>query len=466
MNSIKIKFLGACGTVTGSRFLIECEDDNILIECGLFQGSRELRSHNWDPFPYPASEIKNIALTHAHIDHSGYLPRLVRNGYSGKAHVTTCTRDLLGILLPDAAMLQEEDAAFYNRKKLSRHAKALPLFTSLDAKRALQLLVQHKPSRESNIGDRFTIEFIPIGHILGACMIKLTIRNDNKETKILFSGDIGRYYAPILNDPTPPPLCDILVIESTYGDRLHVKTPSPREELGEAVIRIVDNKGVLLIPAFAVGRTQDILYHLRTLEMDNRIPEIPVYVDSPMAIDVTQIYMNHPERFDDELLGYIQKDKNFLNPGYFHMVRSPVESRKLNSLGGPMIIISASGMLTGGRIRHHLYHRISDPSAELLFVGFQAEGTRGRALQEGAKTIHVFKDELPVRARISSIEGFSAHADYEEMLKWLSGIPEPPKQIFVVHGEDKVRPVFAAKIKDQFSQSEVLIPNLKDEHEI
>jgi len=466
MGKIKLRFLGACGSVTGSRFLVECDDDNILIDCGLFQGSRELRAHNWDPFPVPANEIRNIALTHAHIDHSGYLPRLVHNGFSGKIHVTKCTHDLLWILLPDAAMLQEEDAAFYNRKKISRHAKALPLFTILDAKRALRLLIPHEPSRESKIGERFTLEFIPIGHILGACMIELRINCDEKQITILFSGDIGRYGVPILNDPTAPPRCDALVIESTYGDRLHEKEPSPRERLEEVINRVASNNGVLLIPSFAVGRTQDVLYHISALEKEKRIPEIPVYVDSPMAISVTDIYLHHPERFDAEMRDYMRKDRNFLNPQNFHMVRSPAESRKLNSMSGPMIIISASGMLTGGRIRHHLYHRISDPATELLFVGYQADGTRGRQIIEGAKTTHIFKEEIPVRARISSIEGFSAHGDYEEMLKWLLGIPEPPKRIFVVHGEDSVRPVFATKLKEKLPSSEVIMPGLNQQYSL
>jgi metallo-beta-lactamase family protein len=463
-SEISIKFFGACGTVTGSRFLVECGEDNILIDCGMFQGERETKNLNWQPFPHPPQDVKRIAVTHSHIDHTGYMPRLVRNGFNGKIHCTRATGELLNILLPDAAMIQEEDAAFYNRKRLSRHEKALPLYTSLDAKRTLAKIINHKHSEVIHLSDNFQLEFKIIGHILGANMILLTVKNRGKDLRILFSGDIGRYGIPILKDPVNPPDADVLLIESTYGDRLHPKAPTPRDQLAEVVNRIAMTTGVLLIPAFAVGRTQEILYHLRVLELEGKIPAIPVYIDSPMAIDVTELYLRHHECFDREMIEHINEDGQFLNPKYFHMVRSPAESRKLNSQGGPSIIVSASGMLSGGRIRHHLYHKITNPANELLFVGYQAKGTRGRSLVEGAKTIHVFKEELAVRARVSMINGFSAHADYEEMLKWVSGMKTPPKQIFVVHGEDEVRPVFAEKLRLVFPDSEINIPAIDDSY--
>ncbi|MCD6218163.1 MBL fold metallo-hydrolase [bacterium] len=457
-----IRFFGACGTVTGSRFLVEHADDNILIDCGLFQGPREIRQLNRDPFPIPPADINHVAITHAHIDHSGYLPRLVRQGFDGKIHATCATSDLLQILLPDAAMIQEEDAAYYNRKKLSRHKKALPLYNSLDVKRALAHIQEHKPEEPFKLGENFQIVYHTIGHILGASMIYLKVGRGEDQKDILFSGDIGRYGVPILKDPVPPPQADCLVIESTYGDRLHTREPSPREQLAEVVNRIYENKGVLLIPSFAVGRTQNILYHLRVLEEEGTIPELPVFVDSPMAISVTNLYYNHPEHFDVELVEYISEDGEFLTPKNFHMTRSPAESRKLNHRDGPIIIISASGMLTGGRIRHHLYHHIQDPSTELLFVGYQAHGTRGRNLIENPDTIHIFKQEVKVRARITQINGFSAHADYEEMLKWASGMPKRPKRIFIVHGEEDVRPIWAKKLQKQFPDSEILIPEIED----
>lgn len=457
-----IRFFGACGTVTGSRFLVEHADENILIDCGLFQGARNARQRNWDPFPMMPSDINHVAITHAHIDHSGYLPRLVRHGYNGKIHTTCATSDLLQILLPDAAMIQEEDAAYYNRKKISRHKKALPLYNLLDAKRTLAHIKEHKPDVPFRISDNFQIEYHTIGHILGASMIHLTVGHGEDEKIILFSGDIGRYGVPILKDPFPPPQADCLVIESTYGDRLHTKEPSPREQLGEVVNRVYENKGILLIPSFAVGRTQNILYHLRVLEKEGIIPEMPVFVDSPMAISVTSLYYNHPEHFDVELIEHISEDGEFLTPRNFHMTRSPSESRKLNHRDGPAIIISASGMLTGGRIKHHLYHHISDPDTELLFVGYQAKGTRGRALLENPDTMYIFKQEVKVRARITQINGFSAHGDYEEMLKWASGMPKPPKRIFIVHGEEDVRPVWREKLQKQFPDSEILIPETED----
>ncbi len=457
-----IRFFGACGTVTGSRFLVEYADDNILIDCGLFQGPREIREYNWKPFPIPPADINHVAITHAHIDHTGYLPRLVRQGFDGKIHATRATGDLLQILLPDAAMIQEEDAAYYNRKKLSRHKKALPLYTSLDAKRALAHIQAHIPGEPYRLNDNFQIEYHTIGHILGASMIHLKVGHGENQKNIVFSGDIGRYGVPILKDPVPPPQADCLVIESTYGDRLHTREPSPREQLAEVVNRIYENKGVLLIPSFAVGRTQNILYHLRVLEEEETIPELPIFVDSPMAINVTNLYSSHPEHFDAELVEYISEDGDFLTPRNFHMTRSPADSRKLNHRDGPIIIISASGMLTGGRIRHHLYHHIQDPSTELLFVGYQAQGTRGRKLLDNPDTIYIFKQELKVRARVTQINGFSAHGDYEEMLKWASGMPKPPKRIFLVHGEEDVRLIWGEKLQKQFPDSEILIPEIED----
>ena len=457
-----IRFFGACGTVTGSRFLVEYADENILIDCGLFQGPREIREYNWKPFPIPPADINHVAVTHAHIDHTGYLPRLVSHGYEGRIHATIATSDLLQILLPDAAMIQEEDAAYYNRKKLSRHMKALPLYNSLDAKRALAHIQAHKPGEPVKINDNFQIEFHSIGHILGASMIHLKVGHGEDQKDILFSGDIGRYGVPILRDPVLPPQVDCLVIESTYGDRLHTRQPSPREQLAEVVNRIYENKSVLLIPSFAVGRTQNILYHLRVLEEEGTIPEIPVFIDSPMAINVTNLYSSHPELFDAELVEYISEDGDFLTPRNFFMTRSPADSRKLNNREGPIVIISASGMLTGGRIRHHLFHHIAKPDTELLFVGYQAHGTRGRNLLENPDTINIFKQELKVRARITQINGFSAHGDYEEMLRWASGMPKPPKRIFIVHGEEDVRPIFGEKLQKQFPDSEILIPEIED----
>ncbi|MFH1513829.1 MAG: MBL fold metallo-hydrolase [bacterium] len=462
LKETSIRFFGACGTVTGSRFLVEHCDDNVLVDCGLFQGPREIRKHNWDPFPFPPSDINRAVITHAHIDHSGYLPRLVRQEFNGKIHTTRATNDLLKILLPDAAMIQEEDAAFYNRKKISRHIRALPLYNSLDARRTLAHIKDHKPDESVNISENFKLEFKSVGHILGASMVHLTIGNDISRKEILFSGDLGRYGVPILNDPKPPPAVENLVMESTYGNRLHTSDPTPRAQLAEVLNRIYDSKSVLLIPSFAVGRTQEILYHIRILEQEGIIPEIPVYIDSPMAIDVTDVYFSHSEYFDDDLKKKISKNKDFLTPKNFHMTRSPAESRKLNNREGPMVIISASGMLSGGRIRHHLYHRISNPSTELLFVGYQAQGTRGRELLEGAETISIFKQELKVKARIAKINGFSAHGDYAEMLKWLSGMPQPPKRIFLVHGEEDVRSAWSEKISEKFPDSEIIIPDMED----
>jgi metallo-beta-lactamase family protein len=457
-NDTKITFYGACGTVTGSRYIVDHNSENLMVDAGLFQGDRELRQLNWDPFPVKPDMIRSIAMTHAHIDHTGYFPRLVRNGFNGKAHVTRATGDLLQFMLPDAAMIQEEDAAYYNRKKLSRHENAMPLYTSLDAKRALAKIVDHKADDQFQPSPMFNLRFISVGHILGASMIYVEAGPEKK--RILFSGDIGRYDVPILNDPVPPPETDTLIIESTYGDRLHPTSPPPRDALAEVVNRVYKNKGCLLIPAFAVGRTQEILYHLRTLELDDRIPVLPVYVDSPMAIKATKLYWSHTEYFDAELIEHISENEDFLTPRNFQMTRSPADSKNLNSLKGPIIIISASGMLSGGRIRHHLFHRLPDPETELLFVGYQAQGTRGRELQENPKTISLFKQDVTVRARVSTIDGFSAHADYGEMLKWVSQIPKPPKRIFIVHGEENVRPVFAEKLKAVFPDSEILLPKM------
>lgn len=424
-----LTFLGGVGTVTGSKYLIDTGGRQVLLDCGLFQGLAELRRRNWATPPFAADRIEAVVLSHAHIDHSGYLPVLVRNGFRGPILCTPGTADLLRVLLLDAAKLQEEEAAAANRYGYSKHRPALPLYTSDDAERALRLTAARRYGEPFPVTDGITAVFRRAGHILGSATVELGF----EQTRLLFSGDLGRWNRPILRDPEPVSRADVLLVESTYGDRTH--SPDPAGDLARIVHETAAGGGTLVVPAFAVGRTQELIWTLRQLEDAGRIPELPVFVDSPMAINVTEIYCRHPEDHDLEMSVLMDAKRCPLCCRQYHLVRTPRESKALNERTGPMIIISASGMATGGRVLHHLKRRLPDPRTTVLLPGFQAADTRGRKLQEGAREVRIHGQTVPVRARIESLDGLSAHADRDDILRWLAGFERPPRQVYVVHGE-------------------------------
>ena len=421
---------GAGGTVTGSKHLLENGESRVLLDCGLFQGLKELRQRNWAAPPVDPRTLGAVILSHAHIDHSGYLPRLCRDGFTGPVYCTPGTSDLLQVMLPDAAHLQEEEAAFANRHRTSKHDPALPLYTIADAERALAQV------KRVDFGQPFTAtrgveaRFTPSGHILGAGLVTCEIGG----RRLVFSGDLGRYDVPIMVDPEPVAEADVLLVESTYGNRVH-PPDDPADRLTAAVRRAVEQKGWLLIPAFAVGRSQEILYDLRELEKRGVIPSLPVFLDSPMGIQATAIYAAHTEEHDPVLARLVAGGTAPFAPKRFALSRSVEDSKRLNDTAGPGIIVAGSGMATGGRILHHLKRLLPDPKTTVLFVGYQAAGTRGRLLKDGAREIKMLGVTIPVNATIIISDAYSAHADREEILRWLGGFKRPPGMTYIVHGE-------------------------------
>jgi metallo-beta-lactamase family protein len=427
-----IQFLGAAGTVTGSRFLLEHDGQRVLVDCGLFQGRKELRLKNWEPQPVDPKSIDAVVLTHAHIDHTGGLPRFVKDGFRGPVYATSGTRDLCGILLPDSARIQEEEAQYANKERFSKHSPALPLYTEQDAFAALRLFESFGYERTRTIVPGVQLTFRRAGHILGSAICVFDLLSTKQ--RVVFTGDLGRYNAPILRDPEAVDTATTLVAESTYGDRAHDDV-DPMSALADAVNDTVKRGGVLVIPSFAVGRTQELLYRLRILESDKRIPSLPVFVDSPMACDATPLYLSHVADHDFEMRNITDGGESPLRTSRTRFITSAKESKALNGVREPAIIISASGMATGGRVLHHLKHRLPDPKSTVLFVGYQSEGTRGRRLLDGETSIKLHGQFVEVRAKIMKVSGFSAHADWTEMLRWMDGFTTPPKQVLLVHGE-------------------------------
>ncbi|HMQ00266.1 MAG TPA: MBL fold metallo-hydrolase [Cyclobacteriaceae bacterium] len=452
---VRLKFLGAAGTVTGSKYLLQIDQYNFLIDCGLFQGSKELRLRNWDKPAFDVEKIDAVILTHAHIDHSGYLPRLAKNGYTNNIHCTRPTADLLKILLLDSAKLQEEEANYARKKGYSKHADPKPLYTTDDAEDVMPLLKKHEFYKSFELAPGVEVKFYYAGHILGAASVEISIQGKSQSKKILFSGDIGRYDHPVLYDPFKVTEADVVLVESTYGnqtcDKDHIE-----DELAD-VVNKATGKGVLLIPAFSLGRTQSIIYHLNQLRLKKKIDHVNVYIDSPMAISVTDLYKYH-EQF------HKLKDNDLSDPKHpvfdsknIHYCRTQEESRSLNDIQKGAIIISASGMCTGGRILHHLFHRIKNPENTVLFVGFQAAGTRGRRILEKESTIRIFGIDVPLSCEVKEIKGMSAHADKSELMRWMSSIKDSPKQIFVVHGETESSQALAQSIQDELKWN-ALVP--------
>ncbi len=418
-----LRFLGATGTVTGSRYLVEADGQRILVDCGLFQGFKQLRLRNWNPFPVPPESISSVLLTHAHIDHSGYLPALFRNGFRGKIYATPSTIELCDLLLPDSGHLQEEEARYARRKAYSKHSEPLPLYTVDDAKAALEYFESVPFDQVLHLSETISARFVPAGHLLGAASVRLSVRGRT----IHFSGDIGRTKDPLMRGPMPFAGADILVTESTYGNRKHPDVDA-EAELGSIINRVAGRGGTILVPAFAVGRVQAVMLQIARLRNRGEIPHVPVYLNTPMGSDATEIYHHH----HDEHRVSQEDCKAMFNLA--ERVRTVEESKALNRQNDPKIIISASGMLTGGRILHHVVSFGQDPKNAIVLSGFQAGGTRGAALVAGSRSLRIFGEDVPIRAEVIQIEGLSGHADADGLLEWM-GHAHPPGMTYVTHGE-------------------------------
>lgn len=440
VEGFQITFLGAVGTVTGSKYLLENRDKKILIDCGLFQGLKELRLRNREPFAIPPKHLDAIILTHAHLDHSGFIPLLVKKGFKGKIYCTKATYDLCQILLPDSGYLQEEETRYARRKGYSKHRMPQALYTQKDAEKSLKHFKTVEFGVETEILDKFKVTFYGAGHILGASSVQ--IKSDDKS--IMFSGDLGRYDAPIMNDPVKIPHSDYLVVESTYGDREHKHDTHVDKEIASVINETAGKGGTLVIPAFAVGRSQDILYHVYKLKKDGKIPDVPVFLDSPMSIKVTNLLYKYAHK-----IRLTAKECLEMYKGATFTVTTQ-QSKSINEYTFPKIIISASGMATGGRILHHIRNFGTDYKNTILFVGYQAEGTRGRQILEGRRDIKIHGQFYSIKADIKQITNTSAHADYKEVLKWLGALDKTPTKIFVTHGEPDAANAMKEKIVKKF----------------
>ncbi len=464
----KISFYGGVGTVTGSKYLVEHDDKKILVDCGMFQGYKELRERNWQEPQFDPRSLDAVIITHAHIDHTGYLPRIVKLGFKGPVFTSRATNDLLKILLPDSGRIQEEDADYRNRNALTSHSPALPLYDENDANETLKLI--HPVPNDAtpvNICPGIKASFMVAGHIMGASLVLLELegaKENGEDLRFLFSGDLGHYDQPIVKDPASPPSCDYLMVESTYGNRLHGDVDSPTQ-MARIINEAAERNGPILIPAFAVGRTQEVLYLIRELEDEKRIPILPVIVDSPMAAKSTQVYGRWSEEHDEEYVSIINTKRHPLRTASMTTASSRDESMKLNSMKGTRIIISASGMMTGGRVMHHAMRMLPDENATVVFVGFQAAGTTGRRVQDGEKEVKIMKNWLPVRCHVEKVEGFSAHADWKAVLRWLEGVPNAPKTIFTTHGEPEAAEAMAEHIRERFGWN-VVVPGYEETIEL
>lgn len=443
-----IQFLGAAQTVTGSKHLLEVGGKRILVDCGIFQGPRKLRQRNWEPLPVEAGSIDAVVLTHAHIDHTGYLPRLIGLGFDGPVYATPPTVDLLAILLEDSGHLQEEEAGYRNKHGKTRFDKALPLYTAADGVAAAKRAEAIDFRTPFSLGEGISATFFPAGHIIGSAFIGFELENNGQPIRVIFSGDVGRYDIPILPDPTPIGAADYVVTESTYGGRVHDHEPVAHQ-LERIVNEAVERGGALIVPAFAVGRTQALMVYLNELERAGRIPCLPTFVDSPMAIDAYEIYSRHSKNFDDDTWARLTATDTPFRCRDFNLARSRQQSMAINRLDGPIIIISASGMVTGGRILHHMRRRLPDPRTTVLIVGYQAYGTRGRTLVEGAESVRIFGDDVPVNATIETLNGMSAHADSNELMAWLGSAGSDVEHAYAVHGEPDAAAVLVARIESE-----------------
>jgi metallo-beta-lactamase family protein len=462
---IKLRFLGAAQNVTGSRHLLEANGVRILVDCGLYQ-ERHFRKRNWDPFPIPPDSIDAVLLTHAHLDHCGLLPKLVKEGFNGKIYCTSATAELARIILLDSAKIQEEDA----EHKRKRHAKQgrkgpypeVPLYTTEDAQACFPLFSPLEYREAIPLGDGVEATFYDAGHVLGSSIIRAKVRWDGQERIILFSGDIGRTNRPILCDPTVFDAADYVLVESTYGDRLHDEAMDVKEMMGDVINLTKKAGGNIIVPSFALERSQEILYYINELLLDKAIPSLRIFLDSPMASKITEVFQHHSELFDEQMAKFIKNFGSPFNLSQVEMAGDAEQSKAINNIKGTVLVIAGSGMCTGGRIKYHLANNISRPQSSIMFVGYQAVGTLGRQIIDGAKKVRIHGQQYQVKANIVQVHGFSAHADRFELLTWLKGLQSPPRKVFVIHGEAESASNFADYLRRQTGW-DVSVPAYQDE---
>lgn len=460
---MKLHFLGANRQVTGSRYCLESGGRKVLVDCGMFQ-ERPYQSRNWEPSPIGPEEIEHLLLTHVHIDHCGLIPRFVRQGYRGPIHATRASIALAGVMLRDAASIQVEDAAYKKRRhrKEGRRGKhpELPLFDMNDVEITLPLFVSAPYQESVRLNENFTVTFHDAGHILGSAMLEIVVREAGESRTVLFSGDVGQWDKPLLHDPTLFDRADYVVMESTYGDRLHEDGGSIEDQLRDVINRTVGRGGNVIIPTFAVERAQELMYYISRLVHDDLIPDIPIFLDSPMAVDVTQIFRDFRDCLDEETWTLINSGESPLRFPGLRMVRSASESKRINQFKHPCIIMSTSGMCTAGRIKHHLRRNIRDRNSTVLFVGYQAHGTLGRQILEGRAEVRIHGGMLPVHAEVAQIFGFSGHADRKALLRWLTHLQEPPRYVFLTHGDQEAADSLASRIRRDLRWP-VVVPEYK-----
>ncbi len=462
--NIKLSFFGAAKNVTGSRYLLKANNKNILIDCGMYQ-ERDYRARNWEPFPIEPSTIDTVLLTHAHVDHCGFLPKLVKDGFKGDIYCTSATAEIAQIVLMDSAKLQFEDAK-YKKKRHKREGRVgpyplIPLYTVDDAKDTIRLLHGVRYNKETNIANNIDATFYDAGHILGSAMIKIIVKDGDENWSILFSGDIGRPDKVILNDPTVFEEADYVIMESTYGNRYHQEIRDIDDNLEEVVNEAYQAGGNIVIPSFAIERSQELLYELNLLLLEKRIPPMEVFVDSPMANKVTKVFRDHPELFDKEMKDLLEDNNSpfaFANLRYVNTVQ---ESKAVNNNRGTSIIIAGSGMCTGGRVKHHIVNNIADSASTLLFVGYQAIGTLGRIILDGAEEIRLFGKKFPMKMKVRRIEGFSAHAGKDELFDWITNLKKVPRRVFITHGEEKAAEHFSKYLQEKTGWN-TFVPEYKD----
>jgi metallo-beta-lactamase family protein len=462
---MKLKFLGAAQNVTGSRHLLEVDGTRILVDCGLYQ-ERQFKSRNWEPFEVPPNSIDAVLLTHAHLDHCGLLPKLVKEGFKGKIYGTTATAEIAHIILLDSAHLQEEDAE-YKRKRHEKEGRKgpypdEPLYTTEDVEVCCPLFSPVKYKQPIQLGNTVEATFYDAGHVLGSSIIKVNVNRNGEYRTILFSGDMGRPDRPIVHDPTSFEQADYILVESTYGDRVHQGKEDTKKAIADVINETKKAGGNIIIPSFALERSQEVLYYINELMLENKIPHLMVFLDSPMASKITKVFQKHKELYDEEMTEHVRNNESPFNFPELKMTGTTDESKALNNISGTSIIIAGSGMCTGGRVKHHLVNNISDPKNTIMFVGYQAIGTLGRSIFDGNKEVRILGQKRQVKAKIVKVNGFSAHADRDELFNWLSGLKKSPRKLFIVHGESEGAHNFADYIKEKTGW-EVAVPAYQDE---